>query len=118
MKPDGRVGSQGPRSGRPDRARKDAADEQGEVPPVVARGLRQSMSETKVVSPVFKEGDEVELVAGSYQGTLGVFVGFSEDPKWADIRERNGAVRRHPVQWLGHARASLSPIPPRERTAE
>ena len=63
------------------------------------------MSETKVVSPVFQIGDEVELVKGSHQGTLGVFVGFREDLKWADITERNGEVRSHPVEWLGHATA-------------
>lgn len=63
------------------------------------------MNPTKSVAPVFQKGDEVELIAGSYQGTLGVFIELRADRKWADITERNGAVRRHPVQWLGHARA-------------
>lgn len=63
------------------------------------------MNETKGVPPAFKKGDEVELVAGSYQGTLGVFVELRADVKWADIVERNGDVRRHPVEWLGHAGA-------------
>ena len=62
------------------------------------------MTETKVVPPVFKKGDEVELIAGSYQVTLGVFIGVREDVKWADITERNGEVRRHPVEWMGHAK--------------
>ncbi len=61
------------------------------------------MNQTKVVAPAFRKGDEVELVAGSYQGTLGVFVGLRTDVRWADITERNGEVRRHPVEWLGHA---------------
>jgi hypothetical protein len=36
---------------------------------------------------------------------LGVFVGFRSDLNWADIAERNGEVRSHPLKWLGHARA-------------
>ena len=61
------------------------------------------MNQTKVVTVAFREGDEVELIAGSYQGTLGVFVGLGGDVKWADIEERNGIVRCHPVEWLGRA---------------
>jgi hypothetical protein len=61
------------------------------------------MKETKVLTAVFQEGDEVELIKGSYEGTLGVFVRLRDDVKWADISERNGQVRRHPVEWLGHA---------------
>ena len=59
------------------------------------------MNDTKLVTVAFREGDEVELIAGSHQGTLGVFVGLRGDPKWADIEERNGSVRCHPVEWLG-----------------
>ena len=51
---------------------------------------------------VFHEGDEVVLAEGTYQGTQGVFVRLKEDPKWADIAERNGSVRSHPVAWLDH----------------
>jgi hypothetical protein len=54
------------------------------------------------VLPVFQEGDEVVLAKGTYQGTLGVFVRLRDDVGWADITERNGAVRSHPVAWLGH----------------
>ena len=61
------------------------------------------MTKTIVVPPVFQRGDEVELVAGSYQGTQGVFIALREDVRWADITERNGEIRKHPVQWLGHA---------------
>ena len=32
------------------------------------------MNFIKMAPVVFREGDEVELIAGSYQGTLGVFV--------------------------------------------
>jgi hypothetical protein len=54
-------------------------------------------------SPVFREGDEVVLAQGSHQGTLGVFIRLREDTNWADITERNGNVRSHPMVWLAHA---------------
>ncbi|MGA2737072.1 MAG: hypothetical protein ABSG65_06425 [Bryobacteraceae bacterium] len=53
----------------------------------------------------FREGDEVQLATGTYQGTLGIFLRLRNDPKWADITERNGLVRSHPVAWLAHAGA-------------
>ena len=61
------------------------------------------MTDTGRVEPIFHEGDEVVLVEGTYQGTLGVFVRRRNDVRWADIKERNGAVRSHPVAWLGHS---------------
>jgi hypothetical protein len=53
--------------------------------------------------PAFREGDEVVLVLGSHQGTLGVFLSLRKDPNWADIRERNGDIRSHPVVWLARS---------------
>ena len=50
----------------------------------------------------FREGDEVVLAEGTYQGTRGTFVCLRADPKWADIKERNGVVREHPIEWLAH----------------
>jgi hypothetical protein len=61
------------------------------------------MIDTKSVDRVFREGDEVVLVGGGYTGTPGVFLHLREDPKWADITERDGSVRRHPVEWLAHS---------------
>jgi len=52
---------------------------------------------------VFQEGDEVVLALGGNQCTLGTFVGLRKDPKWADIRERNGVLKRHPLEWLARA---------------
>ncbi len=63
------------------------------------------MTNDKTDSSPFREGDEVVLDRGTYQGTLGVFVRLREDVKWADIKERNGAVWSHPVEWLAHAPA-------------
>jgi hypothetical protein len=55
--------------------------------------------------PGFRAGDEVFLASGTYQGTAGVFLGFHKDANWANIRERNGSVRSHPVAWLAEAAA-------------
>ena len=43
------------------------------------------------------------LALGTYQGTLGVFLRLREDVNWADITERSGDVRSHPVMWLAHS---------------
>ncbi len=60
----------------------------------------------KVVDTEFHQGDEVTLAEGTYQGHLGVFLGLRPDIRWADITERNGSVRSHPVAWLAHATAA------------
>lgn len=60
------------------------------------------------------EGDEVVLIAGLYQGTLGIFLRLKEDIHWAEISERSGNIRSHPVAWLAHSRAAtagLSKVP-------
>jgi hypothetical protein len=64
---------------------------------------------TAVMSPAFRKGDEVVLAEGTYQGTLGTFLGLKEDANWADITERNGEVRSHPVTWLAPASAEAAP---------
>lgn len=51
-------------------------------------------------NPEFRMGDKVVVAEGTYQGTLGVFLGLREDANWADIQEFNGVVRSHPVRWL------------------
>ena len=53
-------------------------------------------------SPEFHKGDEVVLAEGPYQGTDGVFLRLRQDGTWADITERNGSIRSHPVVWLAH----------------
>jgi hypothetical protein len=69
------------------------------------------MMDTKAASETFREGDEVVLVHGTYPGTPGVFLHLREDPKWANIRERDGSIRRHPVEWLAHsANAGKQPV--------
>ena len=70
------------------------------------------MINTVHVHHVFREGDEVLLAEGTYQGTHGVFLRLKTDANWAEIMERNGGVRSHPVEWLAysliaiHARAN------------
>ena len=65
------------------------------------------MMSDKPVGPVFREGDEVVLAEGTYQGTPGVFIRLREDVSWADITERNGSIRSHPVAWLNHSTAVI-----------
>ena len=52
------------------------------------------------VGTVFREGDEVVLAEGTYQGTLGVVLRLREDVNWVDITEGHGSARSHPVAWL------------------
>jgi hypothetical protein len=65
------------------------------------------MMSTRTGGPPFNEGDEVVLAKGTYQGTLGVFLRLREDVTWADIKERNGGVRSHPVAWLAHSASAV-----------
>ncbi len=65
-----------------------------------------SIVRNRPVDSVFCEGDEVVLAEGTYQGTPGVFVRLRKDVNWADIMERNGSIRSHPVLWLDHARGT------------
>ena len=65
----------------------------------------------KPVVTAFHEGDEVVLAEGTYQGSRGVFLRLREDAKWADIAERNGAIRSHPVEWLAHATGAVPNSP-------
>jgi hypothetical protein len=52
----------------------------------------------------FEKGDNVFLAKGSYAGTIGTFLNLrDDDPKWADILERNSKVRSHPIEWLQHS---------------
>jgi len=62
---------------------------------------------TPLAGPTFREGDEVVLANGTYQGTLGAFLRLREDVNWADITERSGAVRSHPVIWLAHSASAI-----------
>jgi hypothetical protein len=65
------------------------------------------MTSTTPAGPAFREGDEVVLADGTYQGTLGVFLRLREDANWADIAERNGSIRSHPVIWLAHSASAI-----------
>lgn len=61
------------------------------------------LDHSREVGRLFQAGDPVVLAEGTYQGTPGVFVCFKPDANWADLTERNGTVRSHPVIWLRHA---------------
>ena len=65
------------------------------------------MMSTSTTGQAFHEGDEVVLATGTYQGTLGVFLRLRDDTAWADVTQRDGSVRSHPVAWLAHATAGF-----------
>ena len=67
------------------------------------------MPTTPEIAPAFREGDEVILILGTYPGTPGKFLRLRADPNWADITERDGRVRSHPMAWLAHNPAPASP---------
>jgi hypothetical protein len=66
------------------------------------------MPSNRPVAQGFREGDEVVLAEGTYQGTPGIFVRLKKDVNWADVTERNGSVRSHPVAWLNHSTSVTS----------
>ena len=53
--------------------------------------------------PIFREGDEVAPASGAYPGAPGVFLRLKEDVNRADIRQRDGEIRSHPVIWPAYA---------------
>lgn len=57
---------------------------------------------SRCLNSEFRDGDSVVLAEGTYQGTPGIFLRLKDDPDWADITERNGNIRSHPVAWLAH----------------
>jgi hypothetical protein len=72
------------------------------------------MMSNRPVNAEFRAGDEVVLAEGTYQGTPGVFLRLRKDPQWADISERDGTIRSHPVAWLdheGHPRGQMGGVP-------
>ena len=64
------------------------------------------MMSTQPAGPTFREGDEVVLAKGSYQGTLGIFLHMKEDTNWRTSGNAT-ALSSHPVIWLARAK----PIP-------
>lgn len=62
--------------------------------------IRFVQTRVRLSRPEFREGDEVTLAEGTYQGTVGVFLHLRKDVKWADVAERDGSIRSHPVAWL------------------
>ena len=65
-----------------------------------------SISYTTATENTFHQGDEVVLIRGSYEGTPGIFFRLTADPSWAEVTERNGMIRSHPVEWLAHSTPS------------
>lgn len=50
----------------------------------------------------FHAGNEVILDRGPYKYLRGVFLTLKDDVAWAAIKEGNGAVTSHPVEWMAN----------------
>lgn len=61
---------------------------------------------------MFHAGDEVVLAEGTHKYVHGIFLRLKDDVKWAAIKEANGAVSSHPVEWMRSYRGPLSYISP------
>ena len=57
------------------------------------------MMKKQLIATAFREGDEVVLAEGSYQGTLGVFLRLREDLKWAT--SRSATAKSAATLWNG-----------------
>ncbi len=68
---------------------------------------------TNLAEREFCVGEEVGLAQGTYQGTPGIFVGYTKDTNWAQIQEHNGIIRNHPVEWLAHGADTVHTPGPR-----
>jgi hypothetical protein len=53
-------------------------------------------------NPKFHAGDHVVLTGGPHKYTRGIFIGLKPDVEWAAVREGNGTINSHPVEWLGN----------------
>lgn len=51
-------------------------------------------------NPKFHPGDHVILAEGPDKYTRGTFLSLRDDVQWATIRESNGALTVHPVEWM------------------
>ncbi|HZQ18280.1 MAG TPA: hypothetical protein VFA90_06120 [Terriglobales bacterium] len=51
-------------------------------------------------NPKFHPGEEVVLAEGPHKYVHGIFLRLREDVEWADIKEANGAISSHPVEWM------------------
>ena len=51
-------------------------------------------------NPKFHPGDAVVLANGPHKYVHGVFLNLKDDVEWAAIRESNGTVSSHPVEWM------------------
>jgi hypothetical protein len=59
-------------------------------------------------NPRFHPGDEVVLSEGPHKYVHGTFLRLKEDVEWAAIKEANGAISSHPVEWMSTYTGPLS----------
>jgi hypothetical protein len=56
-------------------------------------------------NPKFRPGDAVVLAQGPRKYERGIFLNVKEDVEWAALREPNGTISSHPVEWMESSRA-------------
>lgn len=64
----------------------------------MTRDLIQAANE--INNPKFRVGDEVVLTEGPHKYLHGIFLGLQRDVKWASVKEDDGTVNSHPVEWI------------------
>lgn len=69
-------------------------------------------------NPKFRAGDEVVLAEGPHKYVHGTFLELNDDVEWAAIKESNGTVSSHPVEWMSSYREPLSYLPLTGRSKE
>lgn len=58
--------------------------------------------------PRFRTGDQVVLWDGPHKFVWGTFMHLNDDVEWASIRQSDGEVRSHPVEWMDEYRVPKS----------
>jgi hypothetical protein len=51
-------------------------------------------------NPKFHPGDRVILAEGPHKYTSGTFLSLRDDVEWANVRESDGTLSMHPVEWM------------------
>ena len=61
-----------------------------------------------ITNPKFRAGDEVFMSEGPHKYVHGQFLALKDDVEWGSIKESNGTVSSHPVEWMSSYRGPLS----------
>jgi hypothetical protein len=55
-----------------------------------------------IEQPRFRAGDRIVLIDGPHEFVRGTFLHhLNDDVEWASIKQSDGQIRSHPVEWMG-----------------